>query len=50
MHVSLQHIVTSPALARQTLTPHFRAWMDAMIGLVRKWTGFDGVFCAGWAA
>ncbi|HDR8859332.1 TPA: hypothetical protein QDA74_002541 [Burkholderia territorii] len=50
MHVSLQQTLTHPALARQSLTPHFRAWMDAMIALVRKWTEFDGAVRAGWAA
>lgn len=50
MHVSLQQTLTPPVHTRQSLTPHFRAWMDAMIGLVRKWTRFDGAHCAGWAA
>ncbi|AXF23524.1 hypothetical protein CUJ89_24240 [Burkholderia pyrrocinia] len=50
MHVSLQQTLTPSAPMRQSLTPHFRAWMDAMIALVRTWTEFDGVRCAGWAA
>ncbi|MBB5469200.1 hypothetical protein HDG32_005347 [Paraburkholderia sp. CI2] len=40
MHMSFsqQQTLTPSALARQLIEPHFRAWMDHMIGLVQKWT------------
>lgn len=50
MHVSLQQTLTPSALVRQTIEPYFRAFMDAMLGLVRKWTQAPGALCAGWAA
>lgn len=49
MHVSLQQTLTHRALTRQTAAPYFRAWMDAMIALVRSWTVVDCIAGARWA-
>lgn len=49
MHVSLQQTLTPSALARQSVAPFFRALMDAMIGIVQKWTSIPGIHQAGWA-
>lgn len=49
MHVSLQQTLTPRALTRQTIAPCFRAWMDSMIALVRKWTEINCSLDARWA-
>ncbi|AIV72356.1 hypothetical protein GSH10_00045 [Burkholderia pseudomallei] len=50
MHVSLQQTLTPSTLVRQTIEPYFRAFMDAMIGLVQKWMRTPVAFRGGWAA